>query len=225
MVCDVGIYRHDDVDELSVEVETSPKALAGGEVSSITIDGTGIDQADQVRTDELHIETGAITVNPWKAAIGSIELKDTVEAIATMTFTISDINEALNSDSFRDGVASAYSAVKESGVPVNLQSAQIEHQDGKVCVRATVVEAGQEREISLQTQPVVTSDGRSLAFKPVPQPKNEVDAIAACFIQQLEDLFDIRHLALDGSTVTIQEVAIGPDGLVVHSDVQIQELP
>ncbi len=217
--------QFDDVDELSVEVETSPQALAGGEVSSITIDGTGIDQANQVRTDELHIETGSITVNPWKAAIGSIELKDTVEAIATMTFTISDINKALNSDGFRHGFASACSAVRESTVPVNLQSAQVEHQDDGICVRATLSEAGQEREMSLHTQPVVASDGRSLAFRPVQQPSDGVDAIAACFIQQLEDLFDVRHLALDSSIVTIQEVKLAPDGLIVHSDVQIQELP
>ncbi|MEM8809281.1 MAG: DUF2993 domain-containing protein, partial [Cyanobacteria bacterium P01_G01_bin.38] len=88
----------DEVEALTVNVDISPEAIAGGEIDAVTIEGEGLVLQDDLRTEKLRVKTGPIAITPWKAVFGNIELKQTVKAQAEITLTEQDINDALNLD-------------------------------------------------------------------------------------------------------------------------------
>ena len=96
---EIGISNQlDEVEKLDVNIETDPLKLVSGSVDSVEIIGEGLVMKQDLRIEEMQLQTGSVSINPISAAFGKIELDRPTEAEAHVVLTEEDINRAFNSD-------------------------------------------------------------------------------------------------------------------------------
>ncbi|MEL6321997.1 MAG: DUF2993 domain-containing protein [Cyanobacteria bacterium J06626_14] len=231
-MAEVGLKTQlDEFDELKVVVQTSPQALVGGEIDSVTIDGRGLAmRKDELRTEKLHIETGAIAINPWKAAFGNIELKQTVEAKADVTLTEQDINCAFNSDYLQSKFQDL--SVQIEGYTATLKPGHIEFRlpgGGKVRLQADVelVEVNQACHVSFTAVPTVSPDGQRIVLKQIEYEAGAAasEELTAILIDSASEMLDMRNFELEGMRLKIRDLAVVIGRLEIKTDVQVEEFP
>lgn len=220
----------DEVDELAVDVELSPQALTDGTVESVTIDGRGLSMQDNVRTEALHIETGPISINPWKAAFGNIEFKQTVEAQVEIMLTEQDINRALNSEMNQQKLQAQ--KINVEGQPTALNPGHIQLQlfdDGTAKLSADIelTDLGQQQKVRLTLIPAIGSQTHHIVLEQV---TNEADADAsddlnAVMLDNIRELLDIRNFALEGMALQLCHLTVQSNQMELTAQAMVEEFP
>lgn len=221
----------DEFDELKVAVQTSPQALVGGEIDSVTIDGRGLAmQEDELRTEKLHIETGAIAINPWKAAFGNIELKQTVEAKADVTLTEQDISCALSSDYMQSKFQEL--RIQVEGQATAFRPERIEFRlpgNGIICLQADIelVDIDQACRIAFTAVPKISPDGHRVVLEQIEyeESASTSDELTAILISSVSELLDMRNFELEGMSLKIRDLAVLKNKLTIQADAQVEAFP
>ncbi|MDF5730360.1 MAG: DUF2993 domain-containing protein [Rhizonema sp. PD38] len=90
----------DKLEKVDVDVQTDLFKLIQGQVDGVSLSGEGLELQD-IRVQEITLQTDNIAVNPLSALFGQIELSQPVNTTVRIVLTEEDINRALSSDSIR----------------------------------------------------------------------------------------------------------------------------
>ena len=92
-VVEIGITSQlDTVEKIDVDLRTNPVDLIQGKVDSIEISGQGLVVKQDLRMETLKINTHEVSINPFSAIFGNIELTHPTDAEAQIVLTEADIN-------------------------------------------------------------------------------------------------------------------------------------
>ena len=87
----------DKLEKVDVDVQTDLFKLIQGQVDGVSLSGEGLELQD-IRVQEITLQTDNIAINPLSALFGQIELSQPVNATVRIVLTEEDINRALSSD-------------------------------------------------------------------------------------------------------------------------------
>ncbi|MDF5721244.1 MAG: DUF2993 domain-containing protein [Rhizonema sp. PD37] len=90
----------DKLGKVDVDVQTDLFKMIQGQVDGVSLSGEGLELQD-IRVQEITLQTDNIAINPLSALFGQIELSQPVNATVRIVLTEEDINRALSSDSIR----------------------------------------------------------------------------------------------------------------------------
>ena len=221
--------RFDEVDALEADVHSVPVKLLQGELESANVKGKGLVIKKDLRTADLSVKSDGIAIDPFKAAVGEIELTRPTNATIAVFLTEEDIERALNSDYIAEKLQKLkFSAngqltrLRPKQVMVRLPGA------GKVELAADVMltETGDTERIAFSSLPKLFSDGHHIQFEQVNiDAENASQALTESLVKTLNQLLDLRNFTLSGMELQLQDMDIQAGEMRVVTAARLNEFP
>jgi hypothetical protein len=215
----------DAAEDLDVDIEANAAGLVQGELEAVTVEGKGLVMQQDLRAEELKVETGAIAINPLKAAFGNIELKQPTDATAQVTLTETDIERAFNSDFMRKKLRGLKLEIE--GQPHTIDPNQITFKlpgENQVALDAAflIIESAETQQVSMTAVPEVSENGNSIVLQDVQAegPASVVDAL----LGSATELLDLRNFELEGMAFQLQSLEVQQGQLIMQAAAQVTDI-
>lgn len=230
-VAEVGLASQlDEADNLDVEVQTDPLKLMTGQVEAVSVKGEGLVMQQDLRIEEMQLQTGNISINPLSVAFGSIELTRPTEAETQVVLTEADINRAFNSDFIRSKLTNLH--IQVEGQAATVDSQQVEFGlpgNGKVALSTTVKlhDSDQTRQVAFTAVPKVAADGQSVALEAIEYSDGQElsPELTEALRQEAAELLNLRNFELSGMSLRLQRLDVQPGKLVLQASALIEKFP
>jgi hypothetical protein len=91
----------DAAEQIDIDVKTDVLKIVQGQAEKVSLAGKGLVIQENIRVQEIKLQTDNIAINPLRAIFGQIELNQPVNAVARILLTTTDINLAFTSNIIR----------------------------------------------------------------------------------------------------------------------------
>jgi hypothetical protein len=230
-VAEAGISTQlDEVEDLTVDVDTDPIKLMSGEVDSVAIDGKGMVMEKDLRVETMQVTTGTVAVNPIKAAFGQIELTRPTEATVQVTLTEADINRAFNSQYIQSKLQNLEVNVEGDRVTVDTQRVEFSLPgEGKVTIKTDVFLRNQAetRHTEFTAIPRMAAGSQQIVLEDVQyKPGQELSAeLTNALLAEAKELRDLRNFELKGMDLRLKSLDVQPRQLLLEAEAQVEKMP
>jgi hypothetical protein len=227
---EMGITQQlSEVEEVSVDIRTDPLKLVQGKVDSVAVDGEGMVMKDALRMEKVHVETGAVAINPGSALLGKIELTQAAEANAQVTLTQDDVNQAFSSDYIQRKMQNLTLEHEGQRIAVSIQAAEVEFLEaGKVHLKASVLTSAspEAQVVEAVVVPSIADNGQRIAFNEVSGAFESSDLqLVQTLLQALMHLADLRNFEFSGMTLLLKELQVQPGKLILKGKTVVSQIP
>lgn len=230
-VAEVGIKSQlDEVKNLNVEIDIDPLKAMGGTLNSVAIAGEGMVMKQDLRIENMELNTGSVAINPLSLAFGKIELTHPTEAEAIVTLTEADINRAFSSDFVRG-------KMQNLEVQINGETAIVDTQkvnfglpgEGKVLLSTEVIlQTSQERKtVAFTAVPKIGANGQQVVLENVEYLDHQElsPEFTEAMINEAKELLDLRNFELGEMSLQIKRLAALKGKLILQSEAIIHQFP
>ncbi|MGL5881289.1 MAG: LmeA family phospholipid-binding protein [Xenococcaceae cyanobacterium] len=223
-VAKIGLTSQlDRVDNLDVEINTDPLKLAQGELDFVVIKGEGLVVQKHLRTHQLDLKTDTILLDPLKALVGDIELRQPTSAIALIVLTQEDIQTAFNGDFIQNKLRNLSVKLPDNSVKVNIQNVRFALPDDRhINLSADVffIESKQTKPIAISFIPSVDRDGYSVSLEEVQNLSEEESApeLVAALLDSARYLLDLRNFEINGMSLRLQKLELQPGKIKLQGE-------
>jgi hypothetical protein len=235
---ELGIAQQlSEVEEVHVEIHTDPLKLVQGQVDSVSVTGEGMVMKDALRMESLHVDTGAVAINPGSALFGKIELTQEAEANAEVTLTQDDVNRAFSSDYILSKMQNLTIAPQDNpqdnpqneSIAVSIQAAEVEFLEaGKVHVKARILTSASPdaQLVEAIVVPSIADNGQRIALNEVSGAFETSNLqLMQTLLQALMHLADLRNFEFSGMTLLLHELQVQPGKLILKGKTTVSQIP
>ncbi|HEY9813681.1 MAG TPA: DUF2993 domain-containing protein [Candidatus Sericytochromatia bacterium] len=220
----------DEVKNLEVEVKTDPFKLMSGELESVSIEGEGLVMENDLRADELRVNTGKISINPLSAAFGKIELNHPTDADAHVVLKEEDINRAFNSEFLREKLQNL--EVNINGQPTTIDTKRIDFRlpgDQKVALTADILlsQTNEQKKIEFTATPRKSPDGYSVLLEDVQysEGKDLSPDLTKTLLDKANELLDLRNFELEGMSLRLKALDVQAGKMNLQAQARVEQFP
>jgi hypothetical protein len=220
----------DEVDNLEVEVKTDPFKLMSGELESVSIEGEGLVMNNDLRAEELTVNTGKISINPLSAAFGKIELNHPTDADAQVVLKEEDINRAFNSEFLREKLQNLQ--VNINGQPTTINTKRVDFRlpgDQKVALTADIVlsQTNEQKKIEFTATPLKSPDGYSVLLEDVQysEGKDLSPDLTKTLLDKANELLDLRNFELEGMSLRLKALDVQAGKMNLQAQAHVEQFP
>ncbi|MEM7592370.1 MAG: DUF2993 domain-containing protein [Cyanobacteria bacterium P01_A01_bin.83] len=230
-VAELGLASQlDQADNLDVNVRTNPLDLMQGEIDSVSVKGDGLVMKKELRAEKLRIETGRISINSIKAAMGNIELTQPTDARMLVVLKEEDIQNAFNSKYIKDKLENL--EINCEGKKVKTKIKQVKFTllgEGKVGLEADIYLVNQDsyETISLTAAPEINNSGNCINLSSVEylESVNSNSEVAKAIIESAEEILDLRNFELDTMSLRVRKLDVKLGKLIIEADAEVKDFP
>lgn len=228
---EVGLSTQlDEVEELDVDVRTDPLKAVQGKVDSVSIEGKGLVMKEELRTEELEMHVGSVSVNPLSAAFGKIELSHPTEAETRVVLKEQDLERAFNSEFLREKLQNL--KVNVNGQPTTVDTQKVELRlpgEGKFNLNATVrlEETGETKQTAFTAVPRVNSGGNRISLEDVQyaEGKEISPELTDALLEKSSELLDLRNFELKGMSLRLKKLDVQKGKLTLEAQAHVEQFP
>lgn len=211
-------------DEMAVEVKADLLQAVQGQIDSVAIAGKGVVVQNNLRVEELQLQTDRIDLNPLSALLGQLKLNQPIDSTVRLVLTDDSINQALN----QDGVIEALQALELTtpNILFKLRS-PIEIRfpaDGKLTVQghASLEEAGETHPLDFDVVAYVHLRDRFVVERFDCQPGQGVSLDFAIALMRWIDKF-VKQPSVNWQNMVLQisEFSIHTGQLSLQADAKV----
>lgn len=124
-VAEIGLSSQlEEAESIDIDIHGDLLKLVQGEADSISLKGKGLITPQDLRLEELELQTDNIAVNLLNAALGKLELTHAADASMRVVVTADDLNRALNSHYLRNLLQHLEIQVENQVIAIELQQAE-----------------------------------------------------------------------------------------------------
>ncbi|MDZ8187946.1 MAG: DUF2993 domain-containing protein [Nostoc sp. ChiSLP02] len=220
----------DNVEQIEIDVQTDLLKILQGQADGVSVAGEGLVIQQDLRVQEIKLQTEAITLNPLSAIFGEIKLDRPVNAIAKMTMTEADINRALSSDFIEKQMQSF--ELNVDGEIVSLEAEKIQlflPSPGKIEFRGKILlkERGNTRPLAFtaiarprkHSQPVMLESFHCTEGEGV-----SIEFITA-LMHKAKELMKIPYFKWDDIIFRIKDLEVEIGNLILKVEAQVKQIP
>lgn len=226
---EIGISSQlDAVEAVEVDIRANPLDLIQGKVDSVSIEGKGMVMQDDLRMEEMTIETGTIALNPLSVAFGKIELTQPTDASAHVVLTEADLNRAFNSEFIQEKLQNLDVTVE--GQPMTVDTEQIQFGlpgDNKFALSADVAlrQTGEHKRVAFTAIPEIAAGGQRVALTQVEYTEGQglSPELTEALLEKSSELLDLQNFELDGMSLRLQRLDVQPGKLTLEADALIEK--
>ncbi|WP_017297868.1 DUF2993 domain-containing protein [Nodosilinea nodulosa] len=218
----------DSAESLDAEIHTNPVALVQGELESADIKGQGLVIKDDLRTEELTVQTDGMAIDPIKAAFGDIELTRPTNATVAAKLTEADIQRACNSDYIQRKLQALKVTLDDRPVQVSFQQVQVNLPgEGRVAIATDLqMDSGEQQHVAFSAAPAVDAQGYQLMLNDVQMEANNTsEPLTRSLLAAANDLLDLRQFSLSGMTIQVEHIDIQKEHMNLKARTRFQRFP
>ncbi|PZO19376.1 MAG: DUF2993 domain-containing protein [Leptolyngbya foveolarum] len=228
-VAEAGIRSQlDAVDELDIEIRTDPMKLTQGQIDKVVIVGKGMVVQNDLRTEEMTLETGPVDIAMMKIPLGKIELDEPAQAEAKVVLKPEDLQAAFNS-SFIKQKLRGQKIELPSGNRVTTDASNVVFtipSPGRIAVAADVmlIEKVETYHVAFSAQPKLVADGHKVTLEDIQyeEDANDMPELTQSLVEGTEDLLDLRNFELDNMDLKFRAIEVQADRIVITAKADIQ---
>lgn len=228
---EIGISTQlNDVESLDVDIRTDPLKLVQGELNSVSVVGSGMVMQQDLRMEEMQLQTGAIAINPLSAAFGKIELTHPTAADAVVVLTESDINRAFNSEYVKGKLQGL--PIHLNGQAVTVDTRQVEFSlpgNGKIALVAEIQlrETGETNRVAFTAMPQVSAGGQAVALEDVEfaDGQDTSPEFTQALLDKSSELLDLRNFELGSMSLRLKTLEAATGKLTLQGEALIEQFP
>ncbi|HEY9691393.1 MAG TPA: DUF2993 domain-containing protein [Oculatellaceae cyanobacterium] len=220
----------DEVENLEVQVKTDPFKLMSGELESVSIEGEGLVMNNDLRAEELTVNTGKISINPLSAAFGKIELNHPTDADAEVVLKEEDINRAFNSEFLREKLQNLQ--VNINGQPTTIDTKRVDFRlpgEQKVSLSADIVlsQTNEQKKIEFTATPRKSPDGYSVLLEDVQysEGKDLSPDLTKTLLDKANELLDLRNFELEGMSLRLKALDVQAGKMNLQAQAHVEQFP
>ena len=221
----------DEVEHLDVDIHTDPGKLMQGELEAVDIEGKGLVMNQDLRTEELTIQTNSIAIDPLKAAFGDIQLKKPTDASTHIVLTEADMERAFNSEFIQDKFKDL--KVNVDGQPTDIQPKEVHFGlpgDGKIALSSKVdlEETGETKQVAFTAVPKMEAGGHRVTLEDVQHEgdgKEVSPELTNALIESAQELLDLRNFELEGMSLRFRQLDVQSGKLTIDAEAHIDKFP
>jgi hypothetical protein len=220
----------DSAEAVNVEVRTDLPQVVQGQVNALAVSGQGMVIQD-IRMQELEVQTDRISVNLLSALLGKLELDHPVNASARITFTEADLNQTINADQVVQMMRPLELEVEGEIVQVELQfplrvqlpgggriqlagTAELRKVSGsrQVGFEAVIVPCNGSLPMLIESFGCQPGQGLTLEF-------------TIALMQKFKELLSLPRLEIAGMAVRLNRVDVQAGSLTIESEAHVHQIP
>ncbi|MBW4612741.1 MAG: DUF2993 domain-containing protein [Desmonostoc vinosum HA7617-LM4] len=220
----------DKAEKIDVDVQTDLLKVVQGQLDGVSVTGQGLVIKEDIRVQEIKIQTDSIAVNPFRAILGQIELNEPVNAMARVTLTEVDINRTLLSDFTHSYFNTFNLDVDGEIVSFELQETQMSLPgDGKMEFRGKVLlkEKGNTRPLAYmamisprtRSQPILLESFRCIQGEGI-----SLEIITA-LIQKAKELVDLNYFEFEDMALRVKSLNVQKGSLILLVEAKLKQIP
>ncbi|MCC5621768.1 DUF2993 domain-containing protein [Nostoc sp. CHAB 5715] len=220
----------DDAEKIEIDVQTDLLKIVQGQADGVSVSGQGLVIQEDIRVQEIKLQTESISINPLSALFGQIELNEPVNAIARIILTEADMNRALASDFVSSQMQNFDLDV--DGKIVSFEAQKIEiflPGDGKIECRGRVLlkEKGNTRILGYTAiaRPRTHSQPAMLeAFNCTEGGGISIEVVTA-LMHKVKELMNIPYFKWEDMVFHIKDIKVETGSLVLLVETQMKQIP
>ncbi|BAZ47992.1 hypothetical protein NIES4103_05970 [Nostoc sp. NIES-4103] len=220
----------DEVENIDINVQTDLLKIVQGKAEAVSVTGQGLVIQEDIRVQEIKLQTDKISINPFSVFFGQIKLDEPVNAVARIILTEADINHILKSDLIRDFTQNLQLDIDGETQSLDLQETQVFLlEDSKIELRGRLLI--KERE---NTQPLAYTvrisprfDSKTLmveSFNCIEGEGISLEFITAV-IKKVKKLLKIRHLKWEDMTISIKDIKVEKNSFKLLVEADVKQIP
>lgn len=226
---EIGIKSQlDQAEAVDVDIKTNPLKVIQGQVDSVSVNGKGIVMQQNLRAEEIQVQTSNVAVDPLRTALGKIELKQPTDATARVVLTEQDINQAFNAAIVQEKLQGL--EVRVDGQPVTINTQQVRlslpGQD-QVALTAQVhlQETDQQKEVCFKTTPKMSSDGQRIFLDNVEyaEGKELSPELTQALLDKASEIMDLRTFEMEGMDLRLKGFDIQQGRLTLQAEARVSK--
>ncbi|MCF4967741.1 LmeA family phospholipid-binding protein [Nostoc sp. CMAA1605] len=217
-------------EQIDIYVETDILKIVQGQADGVTFAGQGLVTKENIRLQEIKLQTDNIDINPFGAIFGQIQLNKPVNLMARVTLTEADLNQALNSQFSRKLVQKFQVSVDGKVVDFDLQKMQISlHSQNHI-------------ELQGKVQFTENNHNRSLGFTVMLRPRTHshpiilesfnctqgegisLDLIVS-LMQKFQELTNLPYFQLEDINLSIKNMEIQQGKIILLIEANVNKIP
>ncbi|MEH2083453.1 MAG: DUF2993 domain-containing protein [Nostoc sp.] len=220
----------DEVEKIDINVQTDLVKIVQGQADGVSFAGEGLVIQEDIRVQEIKLQTDNIDINPLTALFGQIELNQPVNAAVRVVLTESDINRALASDFVRSKPQKFDLKVDEEIVSFEAKQIQVFLPgEGKMAFQGTVLlhEIGNTRQLSFtamvhprtHSQPIILesfncNEGEGISLE-----------IVVALMQKVKELVNLPYLQYEDTVFSIKKLEVEKDRMILLVETKLKQIP
>lgn len=220
----------DGVEKIDIDIQTDLLKIIQGHTDGVSVAGQGLVMQNDIRVQEIELQTDSVDINPVSALFGQIELDHPVQATARIVLTEADINRTLMSDYVRSKMQKFDLNVDGEVVSFEIQQVQVYLLDGgKMKINGTVLQHEKSntypvgfsaiirprtptRPIMMQSFNCTEGEGFSLE-------------VVAAFIQKLKALVNQPYFELEDMVLRVKKMEVQEGSLTLLAETHVRQIP
>ncbi|WP_414512607.1 DUF2993 domain-containing protein [Nostoc sp. PCC 9305] len=220
----------DEVEQIEIDVKTDLLKILQGQSDGVAVAGQGLVIKEDIRIQEIKLQTDSIAINPFSALFGQIKLNEPVNTIARVILTEVDINRALTSEFVRSQMQNFELNVDRGIVSFEPEEIQVFLPgDGKIEFRGKVLlkEMGNTHPLAYTAiaRPRTNSQPAMLeGFNCTEGEGISIELITA-FMQKAKELMNIPSFKWEDISFSIKDIEVQKGTLIVMLEAQIKQIP
>ncbi|MFN6568758.1 DUF2993 domain-containing protein [Dendronalium sp. ChiSLP03b] len=224
------LHELDEVEQIDIEVQTDVLKIVQGQANAVSVSGQGLVIREDIRVQEIKLQTDSIAINPLSALLGQIKLDEPVKALARIILTETDINRTLSSD-FTRSLGINFD-VNVDGEIVNFESQKIQvflPGDDQIEFRGKLLlkEKGNTRSLAYQAivHPRTSSQPLMLeSFNCTEGQGMSIELIVA-LMQKVKELVNQPYFEWDDMKFSVKNLELEKGSLTLLVEAYVKQIP
>ncbi|MEH2359214.1 LmeA family phospholipid-binding protein [Nostoc sp.] len=220
----------DEVEEIEIDVQTDLLKILQGQADGVAVAGQGLVIKEDIRIQEIKLQTDSIAINTFSALFGQIELNEPINTIARVILTEVDINRALTSEFVRSQMPNF--ELNVDGEIVSFEPEEIQvflPGDGKIEFRGKVLlkEMGNTRPLAYTAllRPRTHSQPAMLeSFNCTEGDGISIELVTA-LMQKAKELMNIPYFQWEDIVFSIKDMQVETGSLILMIETQLKQIP
>jgi hypothetical protein len=220
----------EEVEQIEIEVQTDLLKIFQGQVDAVSLAGQGLVMQQQIRVQEINLQTDSIAVNLFSAIFGQIKLNAPVNVVANIVLTEADINRALASKLIRNLVKDWVLNVQGELVNLELQQMQISLPDnkqvecqGKILVKEQ--DGNQLLDYTTIIYPPPNSQSTLLKNFSCTEGKGISVELVLAFIQKLKEMVNLSCFEWEEMKFNLKNITVQKGKLILVVEAEVKQIP
>ncbi|MBW4680897.1 MAG: DUF2993 domain-containing protein [Microcoleus vaginatus WJT46-NPBG5] len=218
-----------DAGELEVRIKLDFNKLARGEVESIAIKIAGLLMQANLRLEELQLQINRVTVKPFSALFGKIELTHPCDGNVRAVINEDSLSHALNTQSTQKSRHNqGFAERKISGIHIQ-QLRCFFLADGHIVFncQAILEKTNQAQSVTFTALPSIGMDGRKIVLQQVRdvEGKEPPPELVAALVAQASEILSLPEFEEKGMSLQFQELDMAAGKLTWQAAAHIEQFP
>jgi hypothetical protein len=220
----------DEVEQIDIDLQTNLLKIVQGRVDQVSLVGQGLVVQDNIRVQEIALQTDDVNINPLSAILGAIKLNSPVNAIARVVLKSADINRALTSDFIRRQVKKIELEVAGETVSFDLQDIKIFLlSDDKIgCkIKVLLAEMGNTRtlDFTIIIHPRIQAQTFLIESINFQQGEGVAIELILVLLQTVKRFLQIPYFHWNDTTLQIKNIKTENDNLILMVEAHVKQIP